>query len=100
MRHVLVFVAATIFAISAAAAGTDEHKSDYRQPPGFKQGKKTGWEGRNTPPGWDRGEKKGWNGNDQPPGLQAEKDHGDKNHDYKDDDHKNGDHENGDHTKY
>lgn len=37
-------------------------------PPGFRQGRKTGWvNGR--PPGWNKGKKTGWNGGKTPPGL-------------------------------
>jgi hypothetical protein len=84
MKHILLVAAAMVIGVGAAAAGNDT-KFDHGNPPGLKQGEKTGWGDDKTPPGWDKGEKQGWQGKYQPPGLQAKKDYEDKGD--RDDDH-------------
>jgi hypothetical protein len=52
-----IIIISSIFLISslALAGGKGKYKS------------------KSTPPGWEQGEKKGWHGKDQPPGLSEEK---------------------------
>lgn len=54
-------------AVVTVAAESEEH--EFRVPPGWSKGKKTGWNGGDTPPGWAKGKKTGWDGEDSPPGL-------------------------------
>jgi hypothetical protein len=85
MKRLLIAAAALALGMGAAVAGTDDHKFDKNQPPGFKQGNKTGWDNGDHPPGWDQGKKEGWDKEDRPPGLAKKDDHKD---DYNDNDHK------------
>lgn len=53
----------------ATVTVTAQSGNGPRVPPGWSQGKKTGWNGGDTPPGWSKGKKTGWNGEAAPPGL-------------------------------